>query len=962
MANWSTLKAAIAQIIKTNNNQEITGANMQSVLNNIIDNVGENATYAGIATPSTNPGAPDGPIFYFANSAGVYSNFNNIEVYFSEIGILYWNTSSWEKHSISLSKLIEEVNISNIYPTDGKDGSNKYTLETAIAKVGEELRHAGLKVTFINGEGTTETWEYQGGTFTAVASWRKSDAVEVVQDLGDDENAVVSQKTVTDELKKINANTGIDEYPAFSDQTAYKAGCVVNYQGKLYQFTTDHAAGAWTGTDVKVCSLKKDIDDNIDRIDTDIDIYSDILQDTTNIFAIKKRYVSLNGEEKGTSLNLNCTDYLPISAFKDVLVYAYNYSSSDARFATFFDDNRVFLGASSNGNNTYKEFSIEELAEGFEGAEYVRLSVRFDYDYGIYTTWKKQINTDIEGINTDIDNFRKENAVLLGRKLTSTNLIAEQNPRFIQDKYYSPSAGWTDRVGYACHVWIEVKPNTQYYCMGQAFEFDEEKNYLNIYHAQSGPAMASLTSFTTSANCKYLVLSYPNTPQYIQPGTEYTNGYWLSEVNGTQKNTITDEYLDIEEKVEKIISSQQEDLIFSGCKMVQSHGAVIDFSSAEVVSNALIKNANIRMFSDNAKMCCGIKADTDSYIRVTTDISSWNSLTFVMFCPYDTNILTTGKHSGYIRMYLNNQGNSQYGTWFNGRCHAGWNFITITKEDITQIVDIISDIYIKFEARDTVITNTQFANLILDSIILDLKVKPTILINFDQLWHESQENGGYQKLFDSNIPATFFSKNYADMDEKDILYIKELSNIYGWELGSYSNVGASNGVIERATSYTTAKESCNDTVADFVNTFLTNTVSFAATQAQCNEIGREAILKSGYIGIRYMGGLPMTYFNKEVGGWIQHHDVASLSLQNMKDELDKCITYGLVWAWFTHGICADGEQYMLTNDTQERGTSSGVQKSIFNDFIDYLKTKTDAGEIQAITFKEFYRQCGIKVR
>lgn len=143
---------------------------------------------------------------------------------------------------------------------------------------------------------------------------------------------------------------------------------------------------------------------------------------------------------------------------------------------------------------------------------------------------------------------------------------------------------------------------------------------------------------------------------------------------------------------------------------------------------------------------------------------------------------------------------------------------------------------------------------------------------------------------------------------------------------------------------------------------MTNTVSFAATQAQCNEIGREAILQNGYIGIRYGGGLPMPYWNKEVGGWMQHHDVASLSLQDMKDELDKCITYGLVWAWFTHSICADGEQYMLMNDTEERGTSSGVQKTIFFDFMDYLKTKIDAGEIQAITFKEFYRQCGIQVR
>lgn len=97
---------------------------------------------------------------------------------------------------------VTEVNVSQLYPTGGTDGSNKYTLETAIAKVGEELRHAGLKVTFLNAEGKTETWEFQGGTFTDAASWRKRCAVEVVQGLGDGENAVVSQKAVTEEFKE----------------------------------------------------------------------------------------------------------------------------------------------------------------------------------------------------------------------------------------------------------------------------------------------------------------------------------------------------------------------------------------------------------------------------------------------------------------------------------------------------------------------------------------------------------------------------------------------------------------------------------------------------------------------------------------------------------------------------------------------------------------------------------------
>ena len=110
MANWSTLKAAIAQIIKTNNNQEITGANMQSVLNNIIDNVGENATFAGIATPATNPGAPDGPVFYLATQAGTYSNFGGI-VNNGECLILKKNEDSWVSAETGI---ITNKNLSNL--------------------------------------------------------------------------------------------------------------------------------------------------------------------------------------------------------------------------------------------------------------------------------------------------------------------------------------------------------------------------------------------------------------------------------------------------------------------------------------------------------------------------------------------------------------------------------------------------------------------------------------------------------------------------------------------------------------------------------------------------------------------------------------------------------------------------------------------------------------------------------
>ena len=54
--------------------------------------------------------------------------------------------------------------------------------------------------------------------------------------------------------------TGLDDYPVFSATKAYAAGDVVRYGDKLYKFTADHAAGAWTGTDVEDWNLKKSDD------------------------------------------------------------------------------------------------------------------------------------------------------------------------------------------------------------------------------------------------------------------------------------------------------------------------------------------------------------------------------------------------------------------------------------------------------------------------------------------------------------------------------------------------------------------------------------------------------------------------------------------------------------------------------------------------------------------------------
>lgn len=126
MGNYTELKAAIAAVIKANGNNEITGAIMQNVLNTIVSTVGANRTFVGIANADTNPGLPDGNVFYIAYTAGNYVNFQskagNLTVNPGELAILYNETTNWGKSVIGMSSdgVIALANITNQINATGR--------------------------------------------------------------------------------------------------------------------------------------------------------------------------------------------------------------------------------------------------------------------------------------------------------------------------------------------------------------------------------------------------------------------------------------------------------------------------------------------------------------------------------------------------------------------------------------------------------------------------------------------------------------------------------------------------------------------------------------------------------------------------------------------------------------------------------------------------------------------------
>lgn len=102
MSNFDALKEAIASIIKTNGNQEITGQTLQSILINMVSTLGADAAYGGVAVPSTNPGTLDKPLFYVASTEGTYTYFGNAVVNKGEIAFFSNASGTWECEKITL--------------------------------------------------------------------------------------------------------------------------------------------------------------------------------------------------------------------------------------------------------------------------------------------------------------------------------------------------------------------------------------------------------------------------------------------------------------------------------------------------------------------------------------------------------------------------------------------------------------------------------------------------------------------------------------------------------------------------------------------------------------------------------------------------------------------------------------------------------------------------------------------
>ena len=154
---YDQIKESIKAVIKENGNYEITGNVLQAVLLSMVDTLGPEYQFLGIATKSTVPVVVEGNSFYITAEVGTYTNFKNsgnTTITVNRLGILTsTNGTAW--------------NFTPIFIGVSKGGGevfNDYDNNTAV---GNNSHAEGAKT---NAKGDNSHAEGNGGTATGTNS------------------------------------------------------------------------------------------------------------------------------------------------------------------------------------------------------------------------------------------------------------------------------------------------------------------------------------------------------------------------------------------------------------------------------------------------------------------------------------------------------------------------------------------------------------------------------------------------------------------------------------------------------------------------------------------------------------------------------------------------------------------------------------------------------------------------
>ena len=151
---YDQIKESIKAVIKENGNYEITGNVLQTVLLSMVDTLGPEYQFLGIATKSTVPVVVEGNSFYITTEVGTYTNFKNsgnTAITVNRLGILTsTNGTAWNFTPIFIGVSKGGGEVFNDYDNNTAVGNNSHA-EGAKTNAKGDNSHAEGHITVADG-------------------------------------------------------------------------------------------------------------------------------------------------------------------------------------------------------------------------------------------------------------------------------------------------------------------------------------------------------------------------------------------------------------------------------------------------------------------------------------------------------------------------------------------------------------------------------------------------------------------------------------------------------------------------------------------------------------------------------------------------------------------------------------------------------------------------------------------
>lgn len=146
---YDQIKESIKAVIKENGNYEITGNVLQAVLLSMVDTLGPEYQFLGIATKSTVPVVVEGNSFYITTEVGTYTNFKNsgnTTIIVNQLGILTsTNGTAWNFTPIFIGVSKGGGEVFNDYANNTAPGVNSHAEGQETEAVGVNSHAEGFQ-------------------------------------------------------------------------------------------------------------------------------------------------------------------------------------------------------------------------------------------------------------------------------------------------------------------------------------------------------------------------------------------------------------------------------------------------------------------------------------------------------------------------------------------------------------------------------------------------------------------------------------------------------------------------------------------------------------------------------------------------------------------------------------------------------------------------------------------------